>query len=713
MGMPSSAPLYIIDKGIASTAPYMSGLFNTVSFSAEKPSNTLRIFCFGGSTTYGRPYDAGAAYPRWLELLLGDLCPGKRFEVINAGGISYGSKGTAALVRDVLRFEPDLVTVEVGHNEFIEQKILKDFRTTAHDAIERMSMLNGLTDDQVLQALLEDSSPDRGSWGGSGTPAGGDGRDETYRHSPAPQRYTNRAIFPDNLDTILDITIPSEDCWFDSESAEDGVGNFFLNMHTIVGLCKDAGIPLILLEPISNLKDFSPIRSEHRPGLEPTEKREITGLLELVFELVDFDRCQEALTIADDLIQLDSLYAESHYAGGQALLGLGRSTEAMESLVKAKDLDAVPLRCTSRIKERLLGMAQQEGVDMILLSTAIEQRAGRNEGHGQVPGYETFVDHIHPTIATHQLAAELILDCMTERGMVRPSCSPNAERCKKVYDEGMASLDSRYPARADLNLACFFAWAGKPEALWALERATANLEENKAVVHALKGHVLMNEGAHWDAIGELEKAVELSQNNPDALSHLGTAYWHSDLTDDAMECFEKLMKTEEGVSDPLAHKNMALLYLEADEVQKAKEVLQSGMRRNPASVTLLAPYAQALASSGEYAKAISWMLRAAHLEPDDSNHPVDLAAYYARLGRKKDAMQLFNLAVERGFDDVHEIAENPETELFLAMKENGVLFQQLGYDPYSPARRRWQASLDVSGSYPKPVPSDASDEPIV
>ena len=48
--------------------------------------------------------------------------PSRRWEVINAGGISYASYREAKLVEEIARYQPDLVLVYSGHNEFLEER---------------------------------------------------------------------------------------------------------------------------------------------------------------------------------------------------------------------------------------------------------------------------------------------------------------------------------------------------------------------------------------------------------------------------------------------------------------------------------------------------------------------------------------------------------------------------------------------------------------
>ena len=48
------------------TRPEKLRFFNRQEFPARKGSRTLRIFCLGGSTTAGRPYDDKVSFSNWL-----------------------------------------------------------------------------------------------------------------------------------------------------------------------------------------------------------------------------------------------------------------------------------------------------------------------------------------------------------------------------------------------------------------------------------------------------------------------------------------------------------------------------------------------------------------------------------------------------------------------------------------------------------------------
>ena len=103
------------------TADNKLSLFNLQRFVAEKGDAT-RIFCVGGSTTFGRPYDDATSFCGWLRELLPIADPTRKWEVVNAGGVSYASYRVAVLMEELVEYEPDLFVVYSGHNEFLERR---------------------------------------------------------------------------------------------------------------------------------------------------------------------------------------------------------------------------------------------------------------------------------------------------------------------------------------------------------------------------------------------------------------------------------------------------------------------------------------------------------------------------------------------------------------------------------------------------------------
>ncbi|MCA9129844.1 MAG: hypothetical protein KDB22_22310, partial [Planctomycetales bacterium] len=106
-------------------------LFQPVSFAAEKSDRLFRVFALGGSTTQGEPYGTATAFPKWMELELQARMPDFQVEVINCGGLSYASYRVKVILSEVLAYQPDLVVVYTGHNEYLEERTYDGFRSRA------------------------------------------------------------------------------------------------------------------------------------------------------------------------------------------------------------------------------------------------------------------------------------------------------------------------------------------------------------------------------------------------------------------------------------------------------------------------------------------------------------------------------------------------------------------------------------------------------
>ncbi|WP_243367945.1 SGNH/GDSL hydrolase family protein [Fundidesulfovibrio soli] len=90
-------------------------------FSPRKPSDTYRIFCLGGSTTYGAGVETDRySYPAILqEMFERTRSPGgKRIEAVNAGVFGYNSLHTYLQISTRLQwFSPDMYVIMDGLND--------------------------------------------------------------------------------------------------------------------------------------------------------------------------------------------------------------------------------------------------------------------------------------------------------------------------------------------------------------------------------------------------------------------------------------------------------------------------------------------------------------------------------------------------------------------------------------------------------------------
>jgi tetratricopeptide (TPR) repeat protein len=235
LGFAGAAPLYVEERAadgtsLRVTAPAKRRFFNLQRFADPKPPGTKRAFCLGGSTTYGHPYDDATSFCAWLRALLPYADPGARWEVINAGGISYASYRIARLARELAGYEPDLLIVYTWHNEFLEARTY----TSAWLRDPRLARLGSALAATRVFSLV----------------------------SLAAEGLSSRPLLAQEVDALLDSPTGLDAYRRDDALREAVVAHFRDSLARIVATGRGAGAKVVLVAPASNLADFAPFKSE-------------------------------------------------------------------------------------------------------------------------------------------------------------------------------------------------------------------------------------------------------------------------------------------------------------------------------------------------------------------------------------------------------------------------------------------------------------------
>jgi tetratricopeptide (TPR) repeat protein len=96
----------------------MAGDTAQYSFLDPKPTNTFRIFIVGESAAKGYPQPRNLASSAFLQAMLQDAWPERHVEVINLGTVAIASYPVLGIMTEALNFNPDLIIIHTGHNEF-------------------------------------------------------------------------------------------------------------------------------------------------------------------------------------------------------------------------------------------------------------------------------------------------------------------------------------------------------------------------------------------------------------------------------------------------------------------------------------------------------------------------------------------------------------------------------------------------------------------
>ncbi|HMB54347.1 MAG TPA: hypothetical protein VKU40_13595, partial [Thermoanaerobaculia bacterium] len=423
---------------VYATNPEKLTFFNEQRFAAEKPEDGYRIFSLGGSTTAGRPYDDRVAFARWLGLYLDAADPSREWESVNAGAISYASYRVVVLMRELVRYEPDLFVVYTGHNEFLEERSYEDILDQPPAVRRVRSWLSGFRFASLVR-----------SW-----------------TAPEPEAEAGDGEAPK---TLAPEVVAKLDGWTgldryerDDELTRSVLEHFEFNLRQMVRIARDHGAAIVFVEPVSNLADFSPFKSEHTVGLTAADRARAEELLAAGRERLEAGDAAAATGLFAEALAFDPRHAELHYRHGQALLAAGDGEAAYAAFVRAKDEDVAPLRALEPVVAAVRRVAAEEGVPLVPLRDELEAENRRRFGHPAL-GDAYLLDHVHPDVPVHSLVAERVLDLMVEEGTVEPAAGWGEERRAEIYQAELAGFDREYYARRDLNLSKVLGWAGKLE----------------------------------------------------------------------------------------------------------------------------------------------------------------------------------------------------------------------------------------------------------
>ncbi len=422
-------PLFTLnaDAGKLEISPERLQLFRPATFDLNKPSRTFRVFALGGSTTQGEPYSTETAFPAWLQLNL-QAASGDQVavEVVNCGGLSYASYRVLAILREVLTYDPDLIVVYTGHNEYLEQRTYAGYQTPT--LVNRtLSRLFTLRTVQLARKLT--------------------GQTGELRSSEVQQRTELQT----EVDALLDYQggladYHRGDAWFEPVAA-----HFRWNLEQMVESCRRADTPLLLVRPVSNLLDCPPMKFETDPKLAAAERETFEQHWELARDpaLPSADarqHLQAALTI-------DPLHAGANYLQGLRQFDERDFDAALASFQQAKDNDVCPLRATTAITQTVTDVARAHRIPLLDAEVLF---AARSE-HGIV-GNRWLVDHVHPNLDGHQLIGEELAGLCFEHALfARPTDGWEARRTE-LYASHLSTLSEAYFQRGKQRLEGLLLW---------------------------------------------------------------------------------------------------------------------------------------------------------------------------------------------------------------------------------------------------------------
>lgn len=359
---------------------------NTV-FPVRKTPGTFRVFCLGGSASAGWPHPQEEIYTRYLQRALQATYPQRPVEVLNVSAHAYAAYRVRLIFEEVIEFEPDLIVIYSGNNEFLEKRVYGEEPAWWEPVSRALNRLH-------LVRRVKGSSLGRRLWPDNTLLA-----DE--RQHVAYEQWSK----------IEQLALELRQ---NPRQYQQVKNHYTFSIQSMVETAQNRQVPVILVSVPVNLRQWHPNVS-HQPLQGPTLQtwerlyRSGEGLLLQGDASSAVRRLQEAAGLAP-------FHAETHFALGRALERSGAYEAALQSYSRARDLDYNPFRAPSDLNQILRQIAGRYGN----VSLADAEQAFLAASAPLAPGFDLFLDYVHPTQRGNLLVAKTVYDEIVARGLLGP-----------------------------------------------------------------------------------------------------------------------------------------------------------------------------------------------------------------------------------------------------------------------------------------------------
>ncbi|MFH1922275.1 MAG: SGNH/GDSL hydrolase family protein [Planctomycetota bacterium] len=217
-------------------------------------------------------------------------------------------------------------------------------------------------------------------------------------------------------------------------------GHFRFNLRRMVEMPRRAGVPLLLVNPVANLRDCPPFKTQHGDGLTPDDLKRWKAHVSEAAEHEATNMYQAAMVL-EETRKIDDQHAGLHYLLAKCYDASGMTDQAHRAYLEAKELDICPLRILKPMNQAVLDVARESGTPLVDVRKLFEARSDSG-----IPGGYLLLDHVHPSIPGHQLIANALAAEMVRLGFVDPA--PDwPQRRELKFAEHLGSLGDLYFSR--------------------------------------------------------------------------------------------------------------------------------------------------------------------------------------------------------------------------------------------------------------------------
>jgi tetratricopeptide (TPR) repeat protein len=281
--------------------PERPGYNDQYCFVTPKPTNTFRIFLVGESAMKGYPQPRNLASSAFLQAMLQDAWPERRVEVINLGTTAVASYPVRGMLNEALEYEPDLIIVHTGHNEFFGTYGVASIGQ-AGGSVWRLGVTRFVHSLAMVQAF------------------------EKWRR-PKTANGTTR--------TLMETMVGRDYIAPDDPRRAAAARNLHDNLAAMARACRERSVPVMICTVPSNERDLAPVG---RPASEASAPEHFQRGKQLAAEGKDAEALAEFIKARD----LDTMPWRATSAAQEAIRRAAREEQALLCDLEASFRTASP-----------------------------------------------------------------------------------------------------------------------------------------------------------------------------------------------------------------------------------------------------------------------------------------------------------------------------------------------------------------------------------
>ncbi|MCK5086988.1 MAG: hypothetical protein KAQ90_05680, partial [Melioribacteraceae bacterium] len=198
-------------------------------FDIEKKPNSFRVFIVGGSSAAGYPFSPNGSFAKYIRKRLELLYPDRTIEIINTAMSAINSYTLRDLFQGILEEQPDVILIYAGHNEYYGALGAGSMESlgSSRSVVNFMLSLNKYKTTQLLRNFIKSS----------------------MKIFSGDEKASGTLMSRMAEDQLIELN---------SDVYNTGVDQFEGNLEDMFKMANESGVPIIISNLTSNLKDQKP-----------------------------------------------------------------------------------------------------------------------------------------------------------------------------------------------------------------------------------------------------------------------------------------------------------------------------------------------------------------------------------------------------------------------------------------------------------------------